>query len=133
MKLLITALSSILAVCSVTVANPVLTSSITSIESTSTTASPSTTAASEPDYSNPFDPYSLYMTNCYPINFDGILLIEMLASTTHRAEQIEKSINKKKAETKNQKKVVGRLKEKIVSLRAGPSGWPFRLALQAMD
>ncbi|OAJ42413.1 hypothetical protein BDEG_25864 [Batrachochytrium dendrobatidis JEL423] len=40
MKLLITALSSILAVCSVTVANPVLTSSITSIESTSTTASP---------------------------------------------------------------------------------------------
>ncbi|KAJ8322479.1 hypothetical protein O5D80_000084 [Batrachochytrium dendrobatidis] len=118
MKLSITVLSSILAVCSVTIANPVDPSSTTSIESTSNIAAPSETsiATGEPDYSKYPSPYNLYESYCHPIRLDGVVMIQLFASSMHMTNQIKKEINKKIAEIKSQRKALRMLEQTIGSL-----------------
>ncbi|KAJ8330547.1 hypothetical protein O5D80_001525 [Batrachochytrium dendrobatidis] len=121
MKLSIAILSSILLACSVTVANPVLTSSTTSTATTTSSAYPSATETSGPDLTKLFDPYSVYMSDCYPIDFDGITLIESLANGVRRLERLLQDTSEKKTEIKDQVEVVSKLKEKFDHLKSDPS------------
>ncbi|KAJ8329175.1 hypothetical protein O5D80_002601 [Batrachochytrium dendrobatidis] len=122
MKLSIAILSSILLACSVTVANPVLDSSTTSTATTTSSAYPSATETSGPDLTKLFDPYSVYMSDCYPIDFDGITLIESLAEGVRRLERLSRYIDTKRETISEQKKVVGELMQEIDHLRETHSG-----------
>ncbi|KAK6098398.1 hypothetical protein MT418_002435 [Batrachochytrium dendrobatidis] len=101
MKLSITILSSILAVCSVTVANPVDPSSTMSAEASASTASPDVAIASGSGFTIPLNPY---MADCHPITSKGIKMIGNYADSKHGFDSAKKQLILKKQEIKNQKK-----------------------------
>ncbi|OAJ32832.1 hypothetical protein BDEG_28712 [Batrachochytrium dendrobatidis JEL423] len=132
MKLSIAILSSILFACSVTVANPVLDSSTTSTATstlsaspsataTSTSsASPSATATSGTSHSKSLDPYTVYMNNCYPISFDALKMIQLLALDSRKLDRLSKDISKKNAKIDERKKMVSELKKEIDHFKNDP-------------
>ncbi|EGF79914.1 hypothetical protein BATDEDRAFT_25420 [Batrachochytrium dendrobatidis JAM81] len=113
MKLSITILSSILAVCSVTVANPVDPSSTMSAEASVSTASPDVAIASGSVFTIPLNPY---MADCHPITSKGIKMIGNYADSKHGFDSAKKQLILKKQEIKNQKKGIKALKEQLDSL-----------------
>ncbi|OAJ43874.1 hypothetical protein BDEG_27187 [Batrachochytrium dendrobatidis JEL423] len=133
MKLSIAILSSILFACSVTVADPVLASSTTSTATTTSSASPSATATSTlsaspsatatsgTSHSKSLDPYTVYMNNCYPISFDALKMIQLLASNSRKLERLSKDIDKKNAKVDEKKKMISELKNEIEYLKNNPS------------
>ncbi|EGF77591.1 hypothetical protein BATDEDRAFT_27413 [Batrachochytrium dendrobatidis JAM81] len=110
MKLSITILSSILAVCSVTVANPVDPSSTMSAEASASTASPDVAIASGSGFTIPLNPY---MADCHPITFEGIQMIRSYADSKHGFDNAKKQRILKKQEIINQKKRIKGLKEQL--------------------
>ncbi|KAJ8325070.1 hypothetical protein O5D80_000689 [Batrachochytrium dendrobatidis] len=89
MKLAVVVFASVLAVCSVTIASPVIPSSTTSTESSIWTVIPTANAVSKPDYLN-------------------IL--------SHMTEKVTKYINKKESNIACQETLVGELKERLDSV-----------------
>ncbi|KAK5671124.1 hypothetical protein QVD99_002884 [Batrachochytrium dendrobatidis] len=83
MKLSITVLSSILAVCSANAANPVYPSSTltTSTEASTSTTSPSATSTGESIFTAAPGPYAQYLAECFPIDEEGIFMIWKYAQT----------------------------------------------------
>ncbi|EGF80361.1 hypothetical protein BATDEDRAFT_24867 [Batrachochytrium dendrobatidis JAM81] len=98
MKLSITLLSSILAICSVTVASPILPSSDAAIEFGSA------------DHPNP---YSEYMADCYPITLDGIVTIKNYADGKRNFDRKMKPFNLKTIQIENQKEAMSKLNAKM--------------------
>ncbi|EGF82591.1 hypothetical protein BATDEDRAFT_86732 [Batrachochytrium dendrobatidis JAM81] len=120
MKLSIAILSSILFACSVTVANPVLDSSTTSTATSTLSASPSATATSGTSHSKSLDPYTVYMNNCYPISFDALKMIQLLALDSRKLDRLSKDISKKNAKIDERKKMVSELKKEIDHFKNDP-------------
>ncbi|EGF76175.1 hypothetical protein BATDEDRAFT_92968 [Batrachochytrium dendrobatidis JAM81] len=116
MKLSIAVLASVLTVCSVTIASPVIPSSTKSAESSIWTVIPTANAVSEPDYSEYPIPYDGYGKYCHPLDFDGMMLVKLLAKNTHKLEKATKYINKKESNIACQETLVGELKERLDSV-----------------
>ncbi|KAJ8326413.1 hypothetical protein O5D80_005164 [Batrachochytrium dendrobatidis] len=134
MKLSIAVLSSILAVCSVTVANPVDPSSTMSAEaSTSTTsteastytmsaeastptASTSGASAGGSDYSSSPSSYDEFEKYCYSFSLDQAMLIKRLAKAEAQFPGLSKKTNDKRHQHAAQKKVVDELQDTLDGL-----------------
>ncbi|KAK5671123.1 hypothetical protein QVD99_002883 [Batrachochytrium dendrobatidis] len=115
MKFSIAVLSSILAVCSVTIANPTDPSSTVSAE-----ASTSTASSSAPGYSDLYVIYNEILEYCYPLDLGGIVMIETLAKTEVEFGKAKKLFEEKHGECKAQKTLVRELEQKYASLHEAP-------------
>ncbi|KAJ8328608.1 hypothetical protein O5D80_003189 [Batrachochytrium dendrobatidis] len=116
MKLSITLLSSILAVCSVTIANPVDPSSTMSAEVSTPTASTSATSTGESTSITAPGPYDQYLAECSPIGEDGILLIQQYADAKRKYDEANRMVRRKRSKIhKEEKKILG-LKEELDSM-----------------
>ncbi|KAK5668197.1 hypothetical protein QVD99_005234 [Batrachochytrium dendrobatidis] len=100
MKPAVVVFASVLAVCSVTIASPVIPSSTTK-------------------YPITYDGYGKY---CHPLDFDGIMLVKLLAKNTHKLEKVTKYINKKESNIACQETLVGELKERLDSVMDDGNG-----------
>ncbi|KAK5672308.1 hypothetical protein QVD99_001412 [Batrachochytrium dendrobatidis] len=141
MKLSITILSSILAVCSVTVANPVDPSSTMNAEASASTTSTeastytmsaevSTPTAStsggstgEPDYSNFPEPYNKLGRYCYPLGLHQMMLIEITARNYARVKKVSGGIKLLIDKIDLQKKLIEELKQQAETQGQASSGW----------
>ncbi|KAL5039716.1 hypothetical protein RTP6_006844 [Batrachochytrium dendrobatidis] len=104
MKFSITLLSSILAVCSVTIANPVDSSSTTSTEASTLSASPSATKTAEPT-SVPDSLYGDY-SGCHLIDSEGVVLIKILVEYSKTADILKQEMEEKRIEIEIQRQKV---------------------------
>ncbi|KAJ8329436.1 hypothetical protein O5D80_002446 [Batrachochytrium dendrobatidis] len=104
MKFSITLLSSILAVCSVTIANPVDSSSTTSTEASTLSASPSATKTAEPT-SVPDSLYGDY-SGCHLIDSEGVVLIKILVEYGKTADILKQEMEEKRIEIEIQRQKV---------------------------
>ncbi|OAJ41061.1 hypothetical protein BDEG_24712 [Batrachochytrium dendrobatidis JEL423] len=133
MKLSIAVLSSILAVCSVTVANPVDPSSTMSAEASTytmsaeastSTASTSGASAGGSDYSSSYDEFEKY---CYSFSLDQAMLIKRLAKAEAQFPKLSKKTNDKRHQHAAQKKVVDELQDILDGLY-GAMHWGLEIA-----
>ncbi|OAJ42057.1 hypothetical protein BDEG_25561 [Batrachochytrium dendrobatidis JEL423] len=120
MKLSITVLSSVLAVCSVTIANPVDPSSTMSAEVSTSTASPSATPADGSDYPvfpSPDDGLERY---CGPFNSDEIAAIQKIAKTRAKIDKMFSKLYNLRLEINAQKKVITEAEQRLNTLLQTP-------------
>ncbi|EGF80580.1 hypothetical protein BATDEDRAFT_24301 [Batrachochytrium dendrobatidis JAM81] len=117
MKLAITVLSSILAVCSITVANPILTTATTSTESSTSTVIPSSTTSAESTPTPIFDPKEV---NCDPFSSNEVVMIQTYARDRMFAKKVGKELNEKESEAIAQRNLIVRLKRRLEDLKSKP-------------
>ncbi|KAJ8329224.1 hypothetical protein O5D80_002571 [Batrachochytrium dendrobatidis] len=117
MKLAITVLSSILAVCSITVANPILTTATTSTESSTSTDIPSSTTSAESTPTPIFDPKEV---NCDPFSSNEVVMIQTYARDRMFAKKVGKELNEKESEAIAQRNLIVRLKRRLEDLKSKP-------------
>ncbi|KAK6092256.1 hypothetical protein MT418_007491 [Batrachochytrium dendrobatidis] len=122
MKLSISVLSSILAVCSVTIANPIDPSSTMSAAASTPTASSSATPADGSTFITTSGSYAQHLVDCYPIGEEGIIVIKQYADVKQALKNIEESLNKKKSERDAQREVFENIKKKINDLETKANG-----------
>ncbi|EGF78705.1 hypothetical protein BATDEDRAFT_26606 [Batrachochytrium dendrobatidis JAM81] len=106
MKLSIAVLSSILAICSVTVSNPVDPSSTTSIEPTSTLF---------PGL------YHQYLSDCHPFTLNEIVLIKQYADVKHKLNQEAEEIDLKESRVEEQKELLDEQRRSLRLLQGHPT------------
>ncbi|KAJ8328596.1 hypothetical protein O5D80_003177 [Batrachochytrium dendrobatidis] len=117
MKFSIAVLSSILAICSVTIANPVDPNSTISTEVSTSTASTSATSADGPNYSSSPSSYNGFEKHCHSFNPDEIVFIEKAATIKADTQKIYRKHSNKNDELVAQKKVVDEMKQQLEILR----------------
>ncbi|KAK5668647.1 hypothetical protein QVD99_004440 [Batrachochytrium dendrobatidis] len=120
MKLSIAVLSSILAVCSVTIANPVDPSSTMSAEASTPTASSSGASADESD-SPEFPTKDGLKKYCSPFGTTQASLIEEIAKTRARIDKMLERLEGVRHNTSIQRRVVLEAVQKVESLEQTPS------------
>ncbi|KAJ8325386.1 hypothetical protein O5D80_006322 [Batrachochytrium dendrobatidis] len=119
MKFSIALLSSILAVCSVTVANPVDPSltTTTSTEASTSTTSPSATSTDGPDYPGFSSPYDQYLNDCFPIDSEGIFLIKQYADGKNRYDKEKKKVDEKQSKIEEHEQLWQELNTEFIDRR----------------
>ncbi|KAK6091381.1 hypothetical protein MT418_008106 [Batrachochytrium dendrobatidis] len=116
MKFSITLLSSILAVCSVTIANPVDSSSTTSTEASTSSASPSATKTAEPT-SVPDSLYGDY-SGCHLIDSEGVVLVKILVEYSKTADILKQEMEEKRIEIEIQRQKVKKQRKEFDALES---------------
>ncbi|EGF76733.1 hypothetical protein BATDEDRAFT_92443 [Batrachochytrium dendrobatidis JAM81] len=122
MKFSIAVLSSILAVCSVTVANPVDHSSTMSAKVSTATVPPSATETASAkasnlntftrfDYPKKLKSYNEFGKYCYSIGLEGVFMIEEHATLSVKIDKIEKDVHNLDARIKAQKNLLYNLEQ----------------------
>ncbi|KAJ8330016.1 hypothetical protein O5D80_001594 [Batrachochytrium dendrobatidis] len=132
MKLSI-ALSSILAVCSVTTATPVLSTTTTSVESTSTattsveststTASPNAIATSGPDYLKYPSPYDEYASHCHPITLEMLMLLEEFVLIGLGCDALSDEIDERRVKIYAEVDIMDELQERFDTVMGDSSNY----------
>ncbi|OAJ40083.1 hypothetical protein BDEG_23860 [Batrachochytrium dendrobatidis JEL423] len=122
MKLSI-ALSSILAVCSVTTATPVLSTATTSVESTSTTVSPNAIATSGPDYLKYPSPYDEYTSHCHPISLEMLMLLEEFVLIGLGCDALSDEIDERRVKIYAEVDIMDELQERFDTVMGDSSNY----------